>query len=155
MIENQGNCPFCSSQIKKYVFDESEQFLALYNRAPILPGHSMVVPKRHIESMLEYEAEGLREFFLFAQKVTKTLLKAFESDAFDWSYQEKEAAGQSVPHLHMHIIPRKIGDLENPGKWYEKLQQQQFPALDNQDRLILDDESLQQIIQKLKNSAEM
>ncbi len=103
--------------------------------------------------MLEFDTSEVRDFFLFAQKITRILLQTFKAEAFDWSYQEKEAAGQTVPHIHLHIIPRKPNDLENAGQWYAKLQQNSHSFLDGAERPLLEDESLQAIIKKLKNSA--
>ncbi|MDP2424544.1 MAG: HIT family protein [Bacteroidales bacterium] len=150
-MESNRQCPFCSERIMKYVFDESEQFKAVYNRAPILPGHSMIIPKKHIESVFDFTGEEFSEFFSFARKVTQSLLKAFETDAFNWSLQEKEAGGQTVGHLHLHIIVRKQHDLGKPGDWYAMLQQSQNQHIDSLERAAVDDETLLATLSMIKN----
>ncbi|MDP4290636.1 MAG: HIT family protein [Bacteroidota bacterium] len=115
------NCPFCLLNSNEHAFASSRNFLAVYDISPMLPGHSLIIPREHIESLHELDQEKLAEFFLFARKVTKGLCEMLDTDAFDWSIQEKEEAGQSVSHLHMHIIPRTKNDLPNPGDWYPLL----------------------------------
>lgn len=122
-------CPFCDSNVSNIMFSESESFMAIYNIAPILPGHSLIIPKKHLVSFMEFSDEELSEFIIFSRKVTKQVLKAFNCEGFDFSIQEKKEAGQTINHFHMHIIPRKPGDLGASGDWYEK-------ALDNEKHLI-------------------
>src|SRR4051812_9287501 len=113
-------CPFCSKKTEE-AFLETTNFIAIYNIAPVLPGHSLVIPKKHIESLFELTDEETGELMILGKKVASLLSKVLNTDAFDWAIQEKEAAGQSVLHLHMHVVPRKIGDLPNPGDWYQAL----------------------------------
>lgn len=102
-------------------FAESENFRAIYNLAPILPGHSLIVFKQHISSFLEVPEEYTIEMMQFSRKVIRTLKEAFNTSAFDWTLQEGIEAGQTIEHMHIHIIPRKKGDLPEPGDWYPKL----------------------------------
>lgn len=115
------NCPFCQLNSKEHAFTTSQNFMAVYDISPMLPGHSLIIPREHIESLHDLKQEQLEEFFLFARKVTKGLCDFLETDAFDWSIQEKAEAGQSVPHLHLHIIPRTKNDFPDPGDWYPVL----------------------------------
>ena len=114
-------CPFCRPWISEAVFAESQNFMAVYNIAPILPGHSLIVPKRHLESILDLSENELSEMMIFARKVTTVLLEVFHAEAFDWSVQDKEAAGQTISHLHLHMVPRLVGDLNEPGNWYPEI----------------------------------
>jgi bis(5'-adenosyl)-triphosphatase len=52
----------------------------------------------------------------------KVLMAVFNTDAFNWAIQERETAGQSVAHIHMHLVPRTIGDLVDSGDWYQELE---------------------------------
>ena len=114
-------CPFCLINSKIQAFATSPNFMAVYDISPILPGHSLIIPREHIESLHDLEPDKLAEFFQFAEEVTKRLCDYLDTEAFDWSLQEKEEAGQSVAHLHLHIIPRTKNDLPNPGDWYPLL----------------------------------
>ena len=118
------SCPFCSTDNQRIAFASSASFLALYNIAPILPGHSLIISKMHIKSLRSLSDDHIGELFLFARQVTDVLLDYYQADAFDWSLQDNEAAGQTVPHLHLHIIIRHSSDLPEPGDWYQLLDNQ-------------------------------
>src|ERR1035437_9063760 len=111
-------CPFCAVNFSEIGFARSTNFVALYNIAPILPGHSLVIPRRHVESLMDLSDAEVSEFMIFGRDVARLLLRAFETSAFNWTIQEKEEAGQTVSHLHMHLIPRTPGDFPRPGDWY-------------------------------------
>jgi bis(5'-adenosyl)-triphosphatase len=140
------DCPLCSPKIRDHIFRESSKMMAVYNIAPILPGHSMVVPKRHVESVFGLNDEELAELFRFSREITHLLMNVFDSDGFDWSLQESEAAGQSVNHLHLHIIPRKDGDLNRPGDWYALLEKQRHTMIDSPGRKKLSPEEIKSTV---------
>ena len=144
-------CPFCDKGSSES-FLSSENFLAIYNIAPVLPGHSLVVPKRHVESLFMLTDEEVAEFMLMGRNVAKLLTTALNTDAFDWAIQEKEVAGQTVPHLHMHIMPRKVGDLPNPGDWYQELEKSE-QHIDSASRKKLKPAEMDKIIHLLKETA--
>lgn len=148
------NCPFCSDEINNSVFAESENFKAIYNIAPILPGHSLIIPKKHLKSILDLSDSLLSEMMQFAKKVTCILLEAFYSDAFNWSVQDNDAAGQTVPHLHLHIVPRHKVDLPEAGDWYPKISDNDKKILDSNHRSKLSQQQTKEIIAKLKDLAE-
>ncbi len=149
--ENNVDCPFCKSGIKDLSFFENESFSAVYNIAPILPGHTLVIPKKHITSFFELTEEELFDFVKFSRSVIKILSKAFGTEAFNWTLQEKDEAGQSIAHMHIHIIPRKAGDLPHPGDWYPGLKYNIDNILDSDKREKLKPDQLSVIIEKLKN----
>jgi bis(5'-adenosyl)-triphosphatase len=134
-------CPFCSPDNQRNAFAFSASFLALYNVSPILPGHSLIIPRMHVKSMRSLSDELTSELFLFARKVTEVLLTFYGTDAFDWSLQDNDAAGQTVPHLHLHIIVRHPSDLPNPGDWYPLLDEQGKKGNDGRFRLNNDEYS--------------
>lgn len=145
----KNNCPFCSPEISEQIIHENNQMLAVYNIAPILPGHSLVIPRKHLESINELSEQELLEFFTFARKTTRILCSAFGSDGFDWSLQESEAAGQSIAHLHLHIIPRMAGDLKKPGDWYPMLEQNRC-FIDSPERKSLSREEIKSIVSEIQ-----
>lgn len=133
--EYKPDCPFCNPAIQRNAFAFSGSFLALYNLAPILPGHSLIIPKNHIKSLRALPDQLVSEFFLFAREVTETLLFHYHADAFDWSLQDNEAAGQTVPHLHLHIVIRHPADLPEPGDWYPLLDAQEKSGSETRPKL--------------------
>jgi bis(5'-adenosyl)-triphosphatase len=144
-------CPFCESSFLNAVFAESQNFMAAYNLAPILPGHVLIVPKNHIESILDLSDDDLSEMMIFSRKVTKLLLRVFKAEAFDWSIQDQEAAGQTISHLHMHIVPRIKGDLKDPGDWYPKINENYKVLLDSDKREKLSNEEIKRVVSRLRD----
>ena len=147
---NNGDCPFCAPDIKDLSFFENENFAALYNIAPILPGHTLVIPKKHITGFFELSDQDLFEFVKFSRSVIRILSKAFGTESFNWTLQEKEDAGQTITHMHIHIIPRKPGDLPHPGDWYPRLKYDIDNIPDSGKREKLQPEQLRVIVEKLK-----
>lgn len=146
----EKSCLFCDDTIRDHVFLETDLAFAAYNIAPILPGHSMVIPRRHIESIHELSVDELAGFFIFSRVVTGLLQKAFHAEGFDWSLQESETAGQSIAHLHLHIIPRITGDLKKPGDWYRKLEKQRNMVIDSPERKKLSAEEILKIVKHIR-----
>lgn len=144
-------CPFCTKS-EEEAFLSSENFIAIYNLAPVLPGHSLVIPKRHVESLFDLSDKETGELMILARKVAALLAKELNTDAFDWAVQEKEAAGQSVPHLHMHVVPRKIGDLPNPGDWYQEIEKGEV-HIDSANRKKLNPAEMKAIVERLRAAA--
>jgi bis(5'-adenosyl)-triphosphatase len=148
------NCPFCNTHVLDAEFAESENFRAIYNRAPILAGHSLVIPKRHVTSLMDLNELELCEFVAFGRKSLKILLRAFDARSFDWSIQEGKEAGQTVPHLHLHLIPRKPNDLARPGDWYSELCKSQPGILDSESRAKLTPDQMKEAVTNLRKIAE-
>ncbi len=118
---------------------------------PILPGHSLIIPKKHIISFLELYQEELAEFIILGQKAARILTLYFKSDNFNLSIQDGIWAGQTLFHLHMHIIPRKNGDLKKPGDWYPELEKKfNSSEIDSSERLKLSREEMLKIVGDLK-----
>ncbi|MCG8700188.1 MAG: HIT family protein [Bacteroidales bacterium] len=143
-------CPFCMPGVKKSLFAESENFRAIYNIAPILPGHSLIIPKTHYEAYLDIPDYQLLELVQFQRTVMNKLEKAFKPDGFDITVQDGVCAGQTVNHTHVHIIPRYENDMPNPGDWYPKLEKNQKKIIDSVSRANLNDQQMKDIIEMLK-----
>ncbi len=147
-------CPFCAVDIAAAAFLDDGLFLALHNIAPVLPGHSLVIPRRHVASLLELEEDELAAMMLFARRATRLLARVFASHGFDWTIQDGAAAGQTVPHLHLHVIPRHAGDLPDPGDWYPKLMASEAAAIDSRIRPRLSPAEYAGITERLRTFAE-
>jgi bis(5'-adenosyl)-triphosphatase len=150
---NNYTCPFCDKSVQSSVFYTQGSFIAIYNIAPVLPGHSLVIPKTHFTGILELNDDDLFEFFDTARVVIRILMKAFNTDAFDWSIQEKPEAGQTIEHLHLHIVPRLKGDLQHPGDWYPLIHHNDDEIIDSQNRSRINKEAMQQIVYELRRIA--
>jgi len=149
--KKKSECPFCQKTKKDYIL-ESSHFAVIYNISPILPGHSLIIPKSHFESLFELDEDELAEFMILSRKLADLLNRVFDTKAFDWAIQEGEEAGQSQAHLHMHVVPRKIGDLRDPGAWYQAIQQTEND-LDTYERFRLSEKELAEQTQLLRLAA--
>jgi bis(5'-adenosyl)-triphosphatase len=132
---------------------ETEHFAVIYNLSPILPGHCLIISKDHQQSMFEFSNRELSEMVILSRKLAKFLGEVFDTSAFNWAIQEREAAGQSVAHFHMHVVPRTIGDLEHPGAWYSALERSEELPIDSSDRFRLTRPQLTELTQRLKKRA--
>jgi len=148
--QTEGNCLFCRKEIIEKSFYTTLRFSALYNIAPILPGHSLIITNKHYESLTELSDHELGEMMVFARKITAVLKTVFNCDGFDWTIQDGVSAGQTVPHLHLHIIPRKPLDIPETNEWYIKIQQSEEGILDSENRTRLNDEEYSEITSRLK-----
>lgn len=110
---NQTNCPFC--QMENHQIQAANEFaLAFFDAFPVAEGHSLVVPKRHVASLFDLaEAEQLAVWTLVAQ-VRGKLMAELKPDAFNIGVNDGTAAGQTVMHAHVHVIPRRNGDVADP-----------------------------------------
>lgn len=106
-------CPFCkiaSKEIPADIVYEDESTIAFLDANPSAPGHTLVIPKRHIPTILDADNETLGKIFETVKTVTEMIKKALQPDGFSIGINQGQVSGQRVPHLHIHIIPRFKGD---------------------------------------------
>ncbi len=89
---------------------ENDLTWAFTDNMPITPGHSLIVPKRHVASIGSLTREERVAILELAEVVKNALKKAFSATGFNVAYNENKVAGQTVEHFHMHIVPRTAGD---------------------------------------------
>ena len=145
-------CPFCKPEILSSVFAESEYFYAIYNIAPVFPGHSLLVSKEHFERFTDIPGQELSELMPFAKKTMEQLTKVFNATDFDIAVQDGFWAGQTIRHFHLHLIPRYENDLPNPGDWYPLFEKNDQKIIDSQSRSMHSVEDISRIVDKLKKS---
>jgi bis(5'-adenosyl)-triphosphatase len=143
------NCHFCRKEVVGKSFYTTPGFSALYNISPILPGHSLIIPDNHYISLFELSDKELGEMIVFARKITAVLKTVFQCDGFDWTIQDGVSAGQTVPHLHLHIIPRKPKDIADGGEWYSKIEKNESQMLDSEQRERIGEQDYDAITAKL------
>lgn len=107
-MENCLICRISGGKLPSYKFFEDNQTLAFLDHNPSAPGHTMVIVKRHGETLLDYSAEELKDLFVTVQKVVPALEKTLKCQAMSIGINHREAAG--IHHLHIHLIPRFPGD---------------------------------------------
>ncbi|PWZ02519.1 cobW-domain-containing protein [Testicularia cyperi] len=99
---------------------------AIVNLKPIVPGHVLVIPTQSYNRLSEVPSDLIASLFRSVHEIAQGLEKIFEADGLTVSVQDGEAAGQTVPHLHVHILPRKKGDFVPGDLIYERLEQWGF-----------------------------
>ncbi len=106
------DCAFC--HLKRRPFASNEHALALYDINPVSPGHALIVPKRHAVTIWDLESDEYAACFALVRTVRDLIQARYSPDGFNVGVNCGEAAGQSVWHAHIHLIPRYIGDVANP-----------------------------------------
>jgi histidine triad (HIT) family protein len=104
-------CTFCAivdGTLSAVVVDESERLLAFLDHKPLFHGHVLLVPKLHVERMSELPADRVEEFFLQAQRLERAVERGLAADGS--MVLVNNVVSQSVPHLHLHVIPRRRKD---------------------------------------------
>ncbi len=106
-------CIFCLRDSLE-IIAENDLALAFYDACPVSKGHVLVIPKRHMDTYFDALPE---EHSAISQLIIETKLlldKKFNPDGYNIGANVGQAAGQTVFHFHIHIIPRYRGDVENP-----------------------------------------
>lgn len=107
------NCVFCkivSGEFSSRKIYEDENTLAFLDVAKDVDGHILVVPKKHVKNLLDSDEKTLSDVMSTVKKVSNHLTDNCGYDGINLINCSDESAGQTVPHLHIHIIPRKNGD---------------------------------------------
>ncbi|GAB7363008.1 hypothetical protein MBLNU230_g3302t1 [Neophaeotheca triangularis] len=108
--------------VTSQVFHSTPHTFALVNLKPLLPGHILVCPHRVTASLTSLSAPEIADLFTTVTKIQRTLQRLYKAEAFNVAVQDGEAAGQSVPHVHCHVIPRVRGDPGEGDKVHEWLE---------------------------------
>ena len=109
--EESKVCPFCTQQdIKERRIIENDFAYIFPTNIPIVPGHVLIAPKRCVAKFEDLEMEEQNSIFELLRHITQALKKTFKAEGFNFAWNEGGVAGQSVPHFHLHVLPRKEGD---------------------------------------------
>ena len=110
---SEASCPFCALPAERILL-LADEALVIRDAFPVSPGHTLVIPRRHIGSFFELsDAERTCMVELLAQAKAELDL-SFQPDGFNIGINDGAAAGQTVQHLHLHLIPRYRGDVPDP-----------------------------------------
>ena len=118
-----GNCIFCkiaNGEIPSTTLYEDEDFRVILDLGPATRGHALLLPKNHFANLFELDDETAQKAILVAKKMAGKMKDALGADGFNLVQNNGEAAGQTVFHFHMHLIPRyendNAGILWEPGE---------------------------------------
>lgn len=107
------NCIFCklaNGDIPTTTLYEDDDFRIIFDAAPATLGHALILPKEHVANVFEIPEELQAKAYILAKKAAAALAEAFGADGINILQNNNEAAGQSVFHFHIHLIPRYKGD---------------------------------------------
>ena len=113
MTEPAKKCPFCPPKDHE-ILDSHPLAVAIKDSFPLTRGHSLVVPRRHVPSFFELTAEERLAIVDLLDKAKAAIDREHAPDAYNIGINDGAAAGQTVPHVHVHLIPRYAGDTEDP-----------------------------------------
>ena len=109
----KDSCPFCALPATR-IIGTNEHALWIRDGYPVSLGHSLVIPKRHIASFFEATEVERHALLALLDEAKQAAVTEFAPDGFNIGINDGPAAGQTVPHLHIHLIPRFSGDLVDP-----------------------------------------
>lgn len=134
-LKTMSVCPFCDSARSSGVILENESSFLTYSLAPYHPDHLLVIPKRHMERLLEISDQEMRDIDPL-QKQALLILKKFGYENISLLVREGDKSAKSVPHLHYHVIPNiRLGDTDHVGL----------------DRMVMTEEEINALLSKIKN----
>ncbi len=108
-----GHCAFCGVDQARAAWS-SQLAIALWDLYPISLGHALVVPRRHAGSWSELTADEKASLSAGIDAVRALLDERYRPDAYNVGFNDGEAAGQTIAHFHVHVIPRYQGDVLDP-----------------------------------------
>jgi diadenosine tetraphosphate (Ap4A) HIT family hydrolase len=106
-------CPFCALPVER-IIGERRSCVAFADAYPVSPGHTLIAPRRHIASFFDTKPEEREEILQLIDSCRKDLVVRRNPAGFNIGINDGIAAGQTVMHLHVHLIPRYSGDRPDP-----------------------------------------
>jgi diadenosine tetraphosphate (Ap4A) HIT family hydrolase len=112
-VDVGGSCPFCRVDRGRIAWS-SPLAIALWDVYPVSLGHALVVPRRHAVSWSELTGDEKAELTAGVDAVRALIDERYQPHAYNVGYNDGEAAGQTIMHFHVHVIPRYQGDVLDP-----------------------------------------
>ena len=108
------DCRMCRAHTTPRLFLEGNLCFAVWDKNPASPGHFLVIPYRHFPDYFDINDDELEELWSLVSKGKIIADEKFQPDGYNIGINVGKWAGQSIFHLHIHVIPRYQGDVENP-----------------------------------------
>src|SRR5689334_9934167 len=110
---HEEDCPFCRLEPGRIRLEE-EYATAILDGFAVAEGHTLVVPRRHVASLFDLTERERASVWALVDRVRALLLAELRPDGFNVGLNDGPAAGQTVMHAHVHVIPRRFGDVADP-----------------------------------------
>jgi diadenosine tetraphosphate (Ap4A) HIT family hydrolase len=112
-ILSELKCPFCALDPERVVISDPE-VLGVHDEYPVTDGHTLVIPRRHVTTLFQLPPDEQANIWVFVSRVRNFLVAKLNVESFNVGINDGILAGQTVPHAHIHIIPRREGDVPDP-----------------------------------------
>lgn len=112
-MDQRSACAFCEVDRGRELFG-GECAFAILDAYPVSEGHCLVIPRRHVVSWFETTAAEREEMLALLDRVRRLVEERHAPAGFNVGINDGAAAGQTVPHVHIHLIPRYTGDVADP-----------------------------------------
>jgi len=110
MKQEFTDCPFCKPNIDREIILENTLAYSMYDKFPVTKGHTLIIPKRHCANYFELTLKEQTSCWRIVNEVRNFLTEKYHPDGFNIGINANEASGQTVPHAHIHLIPRYTDD---------------------------------------------
>ncbi|MFN2364233.1 MAG: HIT family protein [Halarsenatibacteraceae bacterium] len=120
------SCIFCDLSAKRVEL-ENQYSIAIYDKYPVNQGHMLIIPKRHFANFFEATESEILAIYDLLKEARDHLDEKYNPDGYNVGVNINEAAGQTVMHLHIHLIPRYQGDIDDPRGGIRKLKKELVP----------------------------
>lgn len=107
-------CPLCETEIRVRLIAENKHAFAIFDKYPVNPGHVLVIPKRHCEGYFDLKEKELADCWHLINDAKQIIETLFTPDGYNIGINVGEHAGQTIFHVHLHLIPRYKGDVQDP-----------------------------------------
>lgn len=108
------DCPFCTKIVGSGIIAGNDLAVAFYDNFPVSVGHTLIVPRRHVDDFFVLTEQEQTAIWMLVAPVRRILEENHVIDGFNIGINIGKAGGQTIPHVHMHIIPRYTGDVPDP-----------------------------------------
>lgn len=106
-------CPFCTAELNRIVFMD-DYVVALWDGFPVSPGHLLIVPRRHAAAWDDLSEDERHAVWGNINRAKAEIERQHQPDGYNVGFNLAEAAGQTIFHFHLHVIPRYLGDVHDP-----------------------------------------
>lgn len=108
-----SECPFCKMEEYRIV-SSSDTAFAIRDSFPLTEGHTLIIPRIHVKSLYDLSADDQGAAWKLVSHVRQELMEEFGVHEFNIGTNDGSAAGQTIEHAHIHVIPRRQGDVLDP-----------------------------------------
>lgn len=112
--KENADCPFCNPDSERELLLETATAYAILDKFPVSKGHTLIIPKKHISDYFQLSFKAQSACWFMLNKAKEILAKRYKPDGFNVGININESAGQTIPHVHVHLIPRYKGDVPEP-----------------------------------------